>query len=111
MLEISEQTYAQLIFLREQELMPKISTWLATEIPGWSATPGTKNWIELEEIMRVANKAGMLVETDYALFALLALTTAKDWRAQLSNPDALDMLQNDHIDPPSKLMWIEEHLG
>lgn len=104
---ISEQLLDRMTDDRVRQLAKKVAAWLPGELPGWRAAPGSPGWQELEDVLRVGRDCGMSVETDFALFALLLLGRGK-WRDFVAEADVQEMLRAPQIDPPSKLMWLED---
>jgi len=111
MLQISEQTLSGMAGARADEMTARIAAWLPAELPGWRAERGSQEWSELKGIVQAADAAGMLVETDFALFALLALGSSRNWRAVLAEDDVAAVMRDEAVDPPSRLMFLEDRLA
>lgn len=108
MLTISQPIMDALQAVRLRELAERIAGWLDGELPAWSQSE--RRLSELQAILQAGHAAGMRVEMDYALFALLLLSSGGDWPALLSEPIARETMANADVSAPSKLLWLEGRL-
>jgi hypothetical protein len=120
MLAISQSVMDAFVHEQAGSMVDRIARWLAGELRSWNGAPGTAGRRDLEEIIRIGGRAGMEVETDFALLAVLLLSigddpagasfASRDWRDLLSQPDVSAVLSGTDRNPPSKLLWLEARL-
>jgi hypothetical protein len=110
MLVISQKAADALHAVQLDELTVRIAAWLATELPVWTAPPGSANHAALTRICALGKRSGMRVETDMALFALLGVTHAGAMRALLKTDRAMALMDDPDLKPASKLLWLEDQL-
>ena len=101
---------AQMEALRQVQLRrfaPRLDVWLKQSSPGWAEREPQERIEILEEMLRVADRSGLAVETDYALFALIALNSGPNWRSFIGRSEVKELLEG-AFDPQVKVMRLYE---
>ena len=95
MFAISSQQLTAMTVGRMSALQTRIDCWLCEMDPAWARQPAELRLERLRKIMRRAAQAGMDVETDYALFARIALDAEGGERLFFARDDVEDILRDD----------------
>ena len=93
--------------------MDDLDHWLSDAFTSWAKLERERRISELQEMLEVAKQAGMIVETDFAVFCRLLVTANGDSDchpvAVLEPSQISDMLATDWK-PAAKLIRLERML-
>jgi len=107
LLKISTQSFDALGRERFKAFAPRVDGWLQQVSPGWSARPPALRLDLLDRLLLRADRAGMKVETDYALFALICINSGTDPEGFAERRDVDEVLAADWA-AASKVMRLYE---
>lgn len=106
MLDFSSKQLRSVVAARLDTLARRIDLWLKDVRPGWSDVSEAKRHADLTEALGAAERAGMIVETDYAIFCQLVTEPAESVTSFLRRADIRAVIETDWK-PAAKLVRLE----
>ena len=106
MLTLSRAQIAGVSLERQASLLERVDAWLAAHVPDWAALASAPRRDRLSALLARAEAAGMEVETDYALFARIAVTAPGGEDAFLARSDVAAALAEERLTGAAKVLRL-----
>ncbi|MCF6189817.1 MAG: hypothetical protein L3J51_05030 [Cocleimonas sp.] len=108
MLTINEEQVKVFEQLQFQKLKQQIAKVLSDEVVEWKqfAAKKQRQWVDF--LFNEAQKAKMITDTEYILFAWVCMSSKKDCQLFLGEEDVEEILQNDEQENEEKLIKLSE---
>ncbi len=111
MISISPSGVSAMQSGRFDDLQHRIDGWLCAELPSWLNRPVGQRKDDLHAVIADGREAGMRVETDFALYALLMFLPGGNWRDIRDERHVAEAMMLPDVTAPNKLMWLEGWLA
>lgn len=111
MLPVSQNLHDSIVRERVGGLVLRIDSWLMQEMGGWQSVQEGRRHALLREILDDAQDSRMQVESDFALYCHLMLSRGPSWRDVRKMPQVCEAVEDEELNPGSKLLRIESALA